>query len=337
MKVVIVGAGAWGVTLSLLADGAGHSTSLVAHRQDLADHLNRHRSHPRSLASVKLPETISVVSNGRLAVDAADMAILAVPTQKLRAAVGSLSSVLGEKIIVNAAKGLETDTLLRPTEVIADALGRRANERVCALSGPNLAIEIAKGKPAATVVAASDPNVAGAVQRALTTSRYRVYISDDVIGVEMGGALKNIIAIGAGIGDELGAGDNAKAAFMTRGIAEIARLGVAAGAQVLTFAGLSGIGDLIATCASPSSRNHTVGRELAKGRSMADILATMSEVAEGVATTDAAYRLGAKLGVELPIVEQMYRILYEGLSPIEAVATLMEREPKQELQGPASS
>lgn len=333
MKVAIVGAGAWGTTLSLLSERAGNETWLVAHRQELADHLDRTRSHPHSLPGVWIPEAIAISTEIDRAADSADIMILAVPTQRLRAAVNGLPADPGRTIIVSATKGLESTTLLRPTEVIADVLSGHIDGRLCALSGPNLANEVAKGKPAATVVAGND-HVAATVQRTLTTPRFRVYLSDDVIGVEMGGALKNIIAIGAGIGDGMGAGDNAKAAFLTRGIAEIARLGVASGAQVLTFAGLSGIGDLIATCSSPLSRNHTVGRELAKGRDLDDIVSSMSEVAEGVTTTRAARLLGERLNVDLPIVEQMHRVLFEGLSPIEAVATLMEREPKHEWQGP---
>jgi len=336
MNVAIIGAGAWGTTLSMLSVAAGNPTTLVAHRPELAHHLTTHRRHPHSLPRVTLPLSISIETDAREAVASADIVILAVPTQKLRAAMATLRDGLGGKIVVSAAKGLESGTLVRPTEVISDVLGGDVVERLCALSGPNLATEVANGKPAATVVASRGEAAASAVQRALTTPGFRVYLSDDVVGVEMGGALKNIIAIGAGIGDGLDAGDNAKAAFLTRGIAEIARLGVASGAQALTFAGLSGIGDLIATCSSALSRNHTVGRELAKGRKLEEILASMSEVTEGVATTKAALTLGARLGVELPIVEQMHRVLFEGLSPIEAVATLMEREPTRELGGPHS-
>lgn len=337
MKVAIVGAGAWGTTLSLVSAAAGNDTTLVPHRREMADHLRRYRSHPHSSPDVRLPESIAIDADGPRAVSDADVVIVAVPTQQLRTAVGSLADGVKTAIVVSAAKGLESQTLYRPTEIILDVLGGGDADRVCALSGPNLANEVASRKPAATVVACANEEVAIEVQRALTTSRFRVYVSDDVTGIEMGGALKNIIAIGAGIGDGLGAGDNAKAAFLTRGIAEIARLGVASGAQALTFAGLSGIGDLIATCSSPLSRNHTVGWELARGRRLDEILATMTEVAEGVATTQAARALGETLGVELPIVEQMYQVLFEDLSPIEAVAALMEREPRHErhMQPPA--
>jgi len=333
MRIGIIGAGAWGMRLSLLSDASGNDTTLICHRQALADHVHTYRRHPSSLPGVTVSSGISITADATEAISDAEMVILAVPSQRLRDAIRPLMKELRGKIIVSAAKGLEAETLLRPTQVIAEVLGAGFDRGVCALSGPNLASEVADGKPAAVVVA-GDPNIAEVVQRALTTTRFRVYVSADVIGVEMGGALKNIIAIGAGIGDGLGAGDNAKAAFLTRGIAEIARLGVASGAEALTFAGLSGIGDLIATCSSPLSRNHTVGRELAKGRNLEEILASMSEVAEGVPTTKAAFALGSRLGVELPIIEQMQSVLFDGRSPMSAVGRLMEREPGREVHGP---
>ncbi len=264
------------------------------------------------------------------ALDAAEIAVIAVPVQSLRNAVMTVAPRLRGKTVVTAAKGLEQATLRRPTEIVAEAIPDISVTSVCALSGPNLAAEIAAGQPATTVVAGADQSSCELVRDALMSPQFRIYTSRDVVGVEMGGALKNIIAIGAGIGDGLKAGDNAKAAFLTRGIAEIARLGTACGAEPLTFAGLSGIGDLIATCASPLSRNNRVGRELARGRRLADILSSLDEVAEGVPTTEAAYLLGGRLGVELPITEQMYAVLFTGKSPLEAIQDLMAREPRQE-------
>ncbi|MDQ3541973.1 MAG: NAD(P)-dependent glycerol-3-phosphate dehydrogenase, partial [Chloroflexota bacterium] len=262
--------------------------------------------------------------------DNADAVIVALPTQSLRDAIAPYVSQLRDRPLVSAAKGLEQGTLRRPTQILADVLGERHAAPLCALSGPNLASEVALGKPTTTVIAAGAPEIAAAMQRALTSSTFRVYASGDVIGAEMGGALKNIIAIGAGIGDGMEAGDNAKAAFLTRGIAEIARLGVACGADLMTFAGLTGIGDMIATCASPLSRNHRVGQALATGRALPDILESMGEVAEGVPTTEAAHQLGQQLVIELPIIDQMYEVLFRGKSPMEAIETLMEREPKYE-------
>lgn len=329
-RIAIVGAGAWGTTLALVADRAGRDATLVARDSALASHLVTHRSHPRSLPGVVIPDAVEVTCDVGAAIGDADAVIVAVPTQSLRETLSPHVSRLRYKLLLSAAKGLERNTLRRPSQIVTDILGVEHTLPVCALSGPNLATEVAAGKPATTVVASETGAVAAAIQRALTSPSFRVYVSDDVVGVEMGGALKNIIAIGAGIGDGLGAGDNAKAAFLTRGIVEISRLGVACGAEPLTFAGLTGIGDVIATCASPLSRNHRVGRALAAGDPVPAILRSMGEVAEGVPTTEAAHQLGQQLGVELPIIDQMYEVLFRGKAPIEAIRALMEREPKHE-------
>jgi glycerol-3-phosphate dehydrogenase (NAD(P)+) len=257
--------------------------------------------------------------------------VVAVPSQAMRESAAKLSPFVGDAIVVSAAKGLERGTFKRMTEVLSEELPVAASGRICALSGPNLAREIAAGKPAVTVVACADLAPAERVQDLLMSPQFRCYTNEDVIGVEMAGALKNIVAIGAGMADGLDAGDNAKAAFLTRGIAEIARLGIAVGAQPLTFAGLAGLGDLVATCASSLSRNHRVGAELAKGRPLAAILAEMKQVAEGVTTTEVARELGRRLGVPMPITEQTYSVLFEGKSPLAAISALMGREPKHEL------
>ncbi|MBA3274566.1 MAG: NAD(P)-dependent glycerol-3-phosphate dehydrogenase [Chloroflexia bacterium] len=327
-SVAVVGAGAWGTTLAILAAKAGHSVTLVARSQASADFLDTHRCHPVSLPGVSISTAIRIAHIGGYDLDEAEIVVLAIPTQKLRDSLDDLREILQAKLFLSAAKGLEIGTLLRPSEVIRSLLG--PDTPVAALSGPNLSAEIAAGHPAATVIASNIPGLAETLVDLFHSQRFRVYVSDDLIGVELGGALKNIIAIGAGIADGLQAGDNAKAAFMTRGIAEIARLGVACGAQPLTFAGLSGIGDLIATCSSRHSRNHRVGAALANGTSLDDILASMTEVAEGVATTRAARALGKRHGLELPIVEQMHRVLFEGVSPVDAMRRLMEREPARE-------
>ena len=329
-KVAVVGGGAWGTTLALLALGATGRATLIVRDPKQADVMTKLRRHPRSLQGVVLPDGLEITAMAEGALDSADIAVFAVPVQSLRDAVMNVAPRLRGKTLVTAAKGLERATLRRPTEIVATAIQDISVTSVCALSGPNLAAEIAAGQPATTVVAGSDQPSCELVRDALMSPRFRIYTSRDVVGVEMGGALKNIIAIGAGIGDGLKAGDNAKAAFLTRGITEIARLGTACGAEPLTFAGLSGIGDLIATCASPLSRNNRVGRELARGHRLADILSGLDEVAEGVPTTEAAYLLGRRLGVELPITEQMYAVLFTGKSPIAAIQDLMGREPKQE-------
>jgi glycerol-3-phosphate dehydrogenase (NAD(P)+) len=328
-RFVVVGGGAWGTTLAMVAARAGSPVTLVVRSDEDARVLREEHRHPRSLPGVKLPEGIDVSTDSSVIVDA-DVVILAIPTQRLRTGVVELASWLRGKIVVSAAKGIEVGTLMLPTAIVADVLGDDPATPICALSGPNLAMEIAQGKPGTTVIASLDTGAAAKVQNGLMGPAFRVYTSVDVVGVEMGGALKNIIAIGAGIGDGMHAGDNAKAAFMTRGIVEMSRLGIAHRAEALTFAGLSGIGDLIATCSSGLSRNHQVGVGLASGRSLDEVLSGMSEVAEGVDTTRAAIELAHRSGVEMPIAEQMHDVLFRGKSPVEAVRDLMVREPRME-------
>lgn len=330
-KVAIVGAGAWGTTLALVAHRAGAQTTLLVRSENSYQSLHTDRCHPTSLTGVRLPHDLEISQDVDGVVSEAEIVILAIPTQKLRTAVTGIADLLHGRIVVSAAKGIEIGTSLLPTQILAEVLGVSGETPICALSGPNLAGEIALGKPATTVIAGPDSAVNLAVQNALMGPNFRVYTSSDVIGVEIGGALKNVIAIGAGIGDGLRAGDNAKAAFMTRGIAEISRLGVALGAQPLTFAGLSGIGDLICTCSSNLSRNHHVGVRLAAGESLAKIRASMSEVAEGVDTTRATVEMARARTIDMPIAEEMYRVLFEDKSPEEAVQTLMGREPRHEL------
>ncbi len=236
-------------------------------------------------------------------------------------------------LIASAAKGLEIGTNLRMSQVIAEEIDPRLHRNICVLSGPNLAREILMGLPAATIAAAEDPDTSRMMQRLLTTPNLCVYTHTDVIGVELGGALKNIIALGAGMADGLGYGDNAKAAFMTRGLTEVSALGVALGANPLTFSGLAGLGDLMATCSSTLSRNHYMGVELTKGRSVEDISSSMDGVAEGVTTTKVAWNLARELGLEMPITEKIYRVLYDGLTPKEAAAELMGAQVNHELTG----
>ncbi len=328
--LTVIGSGAWGTTLAMVAQRAGTSTTLVVRNQDVFTNLRDRRRHPTSLRGMEFPPDITLTQDTDAALESADVVLLVVPTQKLRAAVEPLAPLLRGKIVVVAAKGIEIGTSLLPTQILADVIGRHDDTPLCALSGPNLAMEVAMGKPATTVIAGEHLEAAERVQSLLMGETLRVYTSADVTGVQIGGALKNVVAIGAGIGDGLNAGDNAKAAFMTRGIAEIARLGVRLGADPLTFAGLSGIGDLICTCSSGLSRNHQVGVGLASGKSLAEVLAGMSEVAEGVDTTRAAVDMARRTGVEMPIAEQMYAVLFEGKSPVDAVRSLMLREPRHE-------
>jgi len=330
-RIAVIGSGTWGTTLALVAARAGRDVTLHARTEDRAHEMRQSRHNARYLPDYRLPENMRITSDFEEACDGAGLIALVVPSHTMRATARVIASLVDEAIVISAAKGLERGTLSRMTQILRDELAPETHRRICALSGPNLALEIAAGQPAASVIAGSDHDVTARARDLLMTERFRCYTHDDLIGVEMGGALKNIIAIGAGIGDGLAVGHNATAAFITRGVAEIARLGIAVGANPLTFAGLTGIGDLIATCASPLSRNHQVGRRLAAGQHLAEIQASMTQVAEGIITTEAATELGRQHAVELPITEQMNAVLFGGKSPHAAIADLMGREAKAEL------
>lgn len=329
-RVCVIGAGAWGTTLAMVAHRAGRKVSLFSRSGAVVEQLNMRRQHPTSLPGILLPIEIVVQELRSWNPHQEDLVLLAIPVQQIRLAVGQLPRSLNQTVIVNVGKGIEVGTMLTPMAILEQVIPAVDVDRLAVLSGPNLAPEIARGLPATAVVASRSAGTAMRVQQELASGSFRIYTSSDTIGVEMGGALKNIIAIGAGIADGLEAGHNAKAAFMTRGIAEIARLGIACGADPMTFAGLSGIGDLIATCGSSLSRNHTVGRSLAEGRALDEIVATMSETAEGIETTRAALRLAEILGVDVPIIQGMYSVLFEGVSPVRAAADLMARDPTSE-------
>ena len=325
-KVTVVGATTWGTTLSLVLSKEGREVTLFARNQDERDQLAIARENSRFLPGVRFPEQLEISSDPAEALPDAAMIVIAVPSDRLRENARRIADhVAPDAVVVNAAKGLELPSALRMSQVLAEELPESVVPRICSLSGPNLAKEILQGKPSTTVVASESHEAAERAQTALLSSRFRVYTSDDVAGVELGGALKNIVALGAGICDGLEFGENAKAAFITRGLAEIARLGVAAGAQPLTFAGLAGVGDVIATCASRLSRNRYVGEQLALGRSWPEIRDSMDNVAEGVNATGAALTLAHRLDVEMPIAQTTYRVLHEGLSPREAAIELMQR------------
>lgn len=335
----VIGTGAWGTTLALLAarqldeDGSGGpDVMLWEHQPERAIEMARRRENMVFLPGHVFPPRLRITSDLPEALAGRDIVLLVTPSQRVRENTRALKPhLMPGALVVCASKGLELGTHLRLSQVIAEELGPEVP--VAALSGPNLAVEIVRGMPAAAVVAAPRSDVAERARVALTTPRYRIYTSDDVAGVELGGALKNIIALGVGISDGLGYGDNAKASIMTRGLAEMARLAVAAGAEPLTLAGLAGLGDLIATCSSPLSRNRTLGLELARGRRLEDVLAERRSVAEGVTTTRAALELAATLGVDLPITEQLSKVLFEGKDVRRVVSDLMERDPKHELEG----
>lgn len=333
VSVGVIGSGAWGTTLALLLAKKDIKTTLWEHRPERAIEMQRERENRLFLPGISFPATLQITSSIAEAVREKDMLLLVTPSQRMRENVRLLAPYVGDQtLLVSASKGIEIDSLKRMTEVINDELPQ-AHKRTAALSGPNISREVAEEKPTAAVVAAYDEDVAVQARTILNTSYFRVYTANDIVGVELGGALKNIIAIGAGFNDGMGYGENAKAAFITRGLAEISRLGVAAGANPLTFAGLAGIGDLVATCASPLSRNQQLGRRLAAGEKLEEILASTHSVAEGVYTTKAALQLAARYNVEMPITRQLGLVLFEGLDPRKAVPELMMRDLKNEMAG----
>jgi glycerol-3-phosphate dehydrogenase (NAD(P)+) len=296
-----------------------------------AEELHSHREHLRFLPGIPFPNNLKVSSEVVDAISAAQMIIIAAPSDRFRQNVQRIRGHISSgAVVLSATKGLELPSGKRMSQILEEELPAFLHSGICVLSGPNLAKEIILGKPASTVVAGRDPQSVTEVQAILMSNIFRVYTSDDVIGLELAGALKNIVALGSGIGDGLELGDNAKATFITRGLAEITRLGIAAGAQPLTFAGLAGLGDLAATCASHLSRNRYVGEELARGRNWLHISQSMSNVVEGVNTTTAALVIAADLQVEMPIAEVTYRVLFNNISPWEAVMELMERPPRAE-------
>lgn len=333
-KVAVIGTTEWGTTLGIMLGRKGMEVSLWARTEEEAEKLNRARENTDRLPGFPFPKGLHATALLDEALDKACLVILAVPSQDMRRNVRLIREHLDSSIfILSVAKGLEVESVKRMSQVISEEMAPCFHPGICALSGPNLSKEIARGLPATTVVAAYDASVATKVQKLMATPLFRVYINTDVVGVELGGALKNIIALAAGMVDGLGYGDNIKAGLITRGLAEITRLGVAAGANPLTFAGLAGLGDLVATCASPLSRNRFVGHELAKGRPLGEITASMTGIAEGINTTVAALRLAGELKVEMPIAEQVYRVLFEGLDVRQAVTELMVRELKHEFAG----
>jgi glycerol-3-phosphate dehydrogenase (NAD(P)+) len=325
----VLGDGAWGTALAiLLADNAEHQVVLWSARAENARILKDRRENVRLLPGILIPPTVELTTEIVKAVASADLYVLAIPAIYLRETLSRISGALDPSVpAVSVAKGIENETFLRPTEIAREIVGF---EQVAVLSGPSHAEEVSRGCPTTVVAASEQYGLARWLQECFHTERFRVYTNHDLIGVELAGALKNIIGIAAGIGDGLGFGDNAKAALMTRGLVEMARFGVALGAEQQTFFGLAGLGDLITTCVSRHGRNHRVGEHLAAGEKLADILASTSMVAEGVYTAHSVRDRAIELGIDMPITEEIYRVLYEGKSPASAVRDLMLREPTSE-------
>ena len=333
-KIAIIGTTTWGITLGVVLAHKGLQVRLWARTEQEAVELSTAGPNPTLLSSIIFPPQLSITSLLSEALADVKAVILAVPSQTMRQNIKLVADYLTKAmLIVSAAKGLEIGSSKRMSQVIAEEVDPYFRANICVLSGPNLSREILHDLPAATVVAAENEAITRIAQKLLATPNLCVYTNTDVIGVELGGALKNIIALGAGMADGLGYGDNAKATLITRGLTEMTALGVALGANPLTFSGLAGLGDLIATSASPLSRNHYVGVELTKGRSLKEITDSMNGVAEGVNTTLAAWNLAQQLGVEMPITEKIYQVLYQGVDPRQAAVELMATEVKHELAG----
>jgi len=331
-KIAIIGTTSWGTTIGTMLARKGLEVRIWARTE--RDAVKLRKKETKELPDAASPPQLIITSQIAEALADVKAVVLAVPSQTMRQNISLTAAHLTKSMaVVSAAKGLEIGSGKRMSQVIAEEINPHFRSNICVLSGPNLAREVMHDLPAATVAAAENKSVARDVQKLLTAPNFCVFTNSDVIGVELGGALKNIIALGAGIADGLGYGDNAKAAFMTRGLTEITALGVALGANPLTFSGLAGLGDVIATCASPLSRNHYVGVELSKGRSMTEITNSMTEVAEGVSTTLVVHDLAQQLELEMPITEKIYQILYENAEPRQMAAKLMGGNTRHELSG----
>ena len=326
-KAAVIGTTSWGTTLALLLARAGADTLLWARTAETAQRMNDAGENVDRLVGFPFPPNLRVTPYMSQAVSDADIIIVCVPSPAFRENVIKLreGNPAPDAAIVSATKGLDRADGSRMSEVFAQEMGEEALPRYCVISGPNLSYEVAAGLPSSAVVASATEKMAMRVQSALTSSAFRVYASTDVAGVELGGTLKNIVAIGAGMIDGMEFGDNAKAAFISRAIAEITRLGIAAGARPMTFSGLAGVGDLVATCYSRLSRNRRVGEELGRGRGIDEIIRDLNEVCEGYNTTPSAIKLAERLNVDTPITLETHRVLHEGLNPREAMESLMGR------------
>lgn len=330
-QIAVIGAGNWGTALSATLVNSGHRVVLWAYEPEVAESIRSRRENTLFMPGVELPAGIAATNDLGEALEGAELVVTVMPSHVCRRLFERmLPSLRPEMIFVSATKGLETDRLMRMSEVIREVVGGKFSPRLCVLSGPSFAREVMQGDPTAVVVASEDPEAARTVQQEFSSRVLRLYSSSDVAGVEIGGAVKNVIAIAAGVVEGLGLGHNPTAALITRGLAEITRLACACGAKRETLAGLAGMGDLVLTCTGELSRNRTVGVELGKGRKLPEIIGSMRMVAEGVKTTYATVALADRYGVEMPITRQVHRLLEGQASPREAIRELMERSLKKE-------
>ena len=346
-RVGVLGAGSWGTALAVLLANKGNKTVLWARNQEFAKQIRESRENKSYLPGIELPAALEITSDISKAVTDKEVILFVVPSHGLREVAKQVSMALDDLskspnhqitkspnlpyALVSASKGIENRTLLTMTEIMEEVLPSRLSGRLAALSGPSFAQEEASSVPTAVTIAASEHKLCTGLQDLFTTETFRVYTSLDLMGVQLGGALKNVMAIASGISDGMGFGTNTRAALITRGLAEMSRLGMRLGANPLTFAGLAGLGDLVLTCTGDLSRNRQVGLKLGQGRSIDTILKEMSMVAEGVKTTNSVYAMAEKYKVEMPITNQVYRVLYKGLDPKNAVNELLTRPPRQEL------
>ena len=332
LKIGVVGGGSWGTALADLLAGKGYAIDLWVFEKEVRDQILASGENPIFLPGVKLSSNLHPSNEIAEVVSAKDMVVVVVPSHVMRETTLKMAGhILKDTIVVTASKGIENKTHLTMTGVIRETLTKIPPAHLAVISGPSFASEVARKLPTVVTAASKDPEAAALVQQVLATPYFRVYTSDDLIGVELGGSLKNVIAIAAGVIDGLNLGLNTRAALITRGMTEIRRLGLKMGANPRTFTGLAGFGDLILTCTGHLSRNHTVGKKIGQGEKVKDILGQMRMVAEGVKTAKSVYNLSRSLAVEMPISHETYRILYEDLSPREAVTRLMTRDLRQEL------
>lgn len=330
-NIGVIGAGSWGTTLANLLAVKGLNVTLWCYEEDLAEQMQKTKINEIYLPGIELSDNLEITSSLASACCGKEMILFVSPSQVTRHVLKqALAHIDPEAIVASASKGIENDSLMLLSQVFEELLPKKMHKNLGFLSGPSFAREVSLGMPTAVVAAAQDLTVAEQIQEVFSTPKFRVYTHDDIIGVELGGAMKNVIALAAGVSDGLGFGYNTRAALITRGLVEMTRLGLKLGGTADTFSGLAGMGDLVLTCTGDLSRNRSVGIELGKGRKIDDILSGMKMVAEGVKTTLSAYQLAQKLEVEVPIIEQMYMILYQDKDPRQAVTDLMMRDLKAE-------